>query len=243
MRKVRAPIAGLAAGDQTLDAASAHYLMRVLRLRVGDSFVAFDPERAVDADAEVVSASAGRAVVRVSEPRAVAPVHADLTWIHGMAKGDKLDAIVRDATELGATRFVVAASERAVVKLAKERGEARLARWQRIASEAARQCGRADAPRVEGPLPWDEAIGSVSRAAARFLLWEEARAPLAAPLSLALSTGSALAFAAGPEGGLTADEARSAEGRGWALVSLGPHVLRTETVAAAVLGAVRIFGG
>jgi 16S rRNA (uracil1498-N3)-methyltransferase len=240
MRKVRAPIAGIAAGERTLDGASAHYLTRVLRLGGGDSFVAFDPDRGMEADAQIVTASAAGVLVRMGEARVV-EARVDVTWIHGMAKGDKLDAIVRDATELGATRIVVAVTARAVVKLASDRGSARRARWERIAREAARQSGRADAPRVEGPVAWEEAIGSVSAAAARFVLWEEARAPLGPPLALEIATGRPLAFAAGPEGGLTAEETGFAEGQGWTLASLGSLILRTETVPAAVLGAARVF--
>jgi 16S rRNA (uracil1498-N3)-methyltransferase len=241
MRNVRAPIADLAAGERTLDAASAHYLTRVLRLGEGDAFVAFDPERGTEADAQIASGSAKGVVIRVGEARAVA-ARAEVTWIHGIAKGDKLDSIVRDATELGVTRFVVAATERAVVKLGKERSDARRNRWERIAREAARQSGRSDAPRVDGPLPWKDALSSVEDSVARFVLWEEARAPLAPLLAIALSEGRALAFAAGPEGGLTEGEARFAESHGWALASLGTLILRTETVPAAVLGAVRILG-
>lgn len=243
MRKVRAPIADLAPGERTLDAASAHYVARVLRLVEGDTFVAFDPARSVEADARIVRASPRELAVLLGEPRAGEHVsRVDVTWIHGIAKGEKLDAVLRDATELGATRFIVAATARSVVKVAGDRGDTKRARWEKIAREAARQSGRADAPRVDGPLDWGAALASVDPAAARFLLWEESRAALAPPLSLALSTGQALAFAAGPEGGLTAEEARLAEAAGWTPASLGPLILRTETVAAAVLGAVRIFG-
>jgi 16S rRNA (uracil1498-N3)-methyltransferase len=239
MRKVRAPIAGLLPGERTLDEASAHYLTRVLRLSEGDSFVAFDRGR--EANVRIVSASAKGVVISAEEPR-TAIGQADVTWIHGIAKADKVDAIVRDATELGVTRFVVALTARGVVKLGKERSDTRRARWERIAREAARQSGRADAPQVEGPTPWNDAIASVDAAAARFVLWEEAHAPLGPPLALELATGRALAFAAGPEGGLSAEEARFAEGQGWILASLGPFILRTETVPAAVLGAARVFG-
>jgi 16S rRNA (uracil1498-N3)-methyltransferase len=243
MRRARAPLVELAAGERTLDAASAHYLTRVLRLREGDTFVAFDPARGIEADARIVSAGGEGVVVVAGELHERSDPRAEITWIHGFAKGDKLDAIVRDATELGVTRFIVAATERSVVKLgSKEKRDARRARWERIAREAARQSERADAPRVEGPREWNDALGDVDPSAARFVLWEEARAPLATPLAFALSTGGALAFAAGPEGGLTEEEARLAEEKGWTLASLGPLILRTETVAAAVLGAVRIFG-
>jgi 16S rRNA (uracil1498-N3)-methyltransferase len=243
MRKVRAPLADLATGARTLDAASARYVGRVLRLGQGDRFLAFDPARGVEGDCVIVHAGRGL-VVEVGElrarPREGERTH--VTFIQGMAKSDKLDAIVRDATELGVTRFVAATTARAVVKLTGDRGDARRARWERIAREAARQAGRAEAPQIDGPLAWIDALSSVGDDAARFVLWEEARAPLAPPLREALAEGRSLAFAVGPEGGLAEGEARAAEDRGWKVASLGALILRTETVAAAVLGAVRIFG-
>ena len=79
----------------------------------------------------------------------------------------------------------------------------------------------------------------------RFCLWEQATEPLAPPLfDGARAPGVPLAFACGPEGGL--EDARGRRGRaraGWLVVSLGPFALRTETVAAAVLGAVRVWEG
>jgi 16S rRNA (uracil1498-N3)-methyltransferase len=244
MRRVRAPIADLQPGERALDASAAHYVARVLRLSAGDAFVAFDPAKAVEADAVLVRAAGGDVVARVGELRTGGvAARAPLTWIQGMAKGEKVDAIVRDATELGATRIVAAATARSVVKLAGDRKDDRRARWERIAREAARQCGRADAPVVEGPLPWDAALARVAETDARFLLWETATAPLAPELSLALGEGRAIAFAVGPEGGFSDDEAGLAQERGWRALSLGPFILRTETVAAAVLGAVRVWSG
>jgi 16S rRNA (uracil1498-N3)-methyltransferase len=225
-----------------LDANAARYVARVLRLKEGDLFVAFDPASRMEADASIVRVTPREVVVHVDEPRAGAVVAPrDVTWVQGMAKGEKMDAIVRDATELGATSFVAAATERAVARVAAERGDARRGRWERIAREAARQSGRADAPRVTGPLDWDEALATVDEGAARFLLWESATEPLAGPLAEALADGRGLAFAVGPEGGITEGEARRATERGWRALSLGPLILRTETVAAAVLGAARVW--
>ena len=45
----------------------------------------------------------------------------------------------------------------------------------------------------------------------------------------------------GPEGGLADEELAEAARAGWQTASLGPFVLRTETVAAAVLGALLIL--
>ena len=251
MADVRAPIAALEAGERALDAASAHYVARVLRLRAGDRFVAFDPARAVECDAVLVRVDEGGVVARFDAPHAARLVaRAPLAWVQGMAKGDKCDAIVRDATELGATVFAAAATTRAVVRLDAAKGEARRARWQRIADEASRQCGRGDAPRVAAPKPWAEALaeaasggGGGGGGAALFCLYEGATTPLAPLLAEAIAARRALAFAVGPEGGLTEGEVRVARDAGWAIVSVGPFILRTETMAAAVLGAVRVWAG
>jgi 16S rRNA (uracil1498-N3)-methyltransferase len=238
----RAPVPDLAAGECTLGSATSHYLARVLRLRAGSEFVAFDPATGMEADAIVVRADADAVAVRFGQPRPgrAAPTRA-LSWIQGFAKADKCDAIVRDATELGATRILVATTRRSIVKLDDARADARAARWARIAEEAARQCGRSDAPVVERPMAWADALARVDEASARFFLWERATAPLGPALLDALTRGDDLAFACGPEGGIDDDEAELATAHGWKATSLGPLLLRTETVAAAVLGAVQVW--
>jgi 16S rRNA (uracil1498-N3)-methyltransferase len=238
----RAPIPDLAPGERRLEGAVAHYLARVLRLRAGDAFVAFDPATAREADAVTVWADHDAITVRFGPVReGAARAALELTWIQGLAKGDKCDAVVRDATELGATRIVVAATRRSVVKLDAARAAERQSRWARIAQEAARQCGRSDVPLVDSPSPWADALARVPEDAARFCLWEGATTPLAPALLEALSRNAPLAFACGPEGGLEPREVEEAAARGWIAASLGPLTLRTETVAAAVLGAVRIW--
>ncbi len=242
---VRAPVPDLAAGSRTLPSETSHYLCRVLRLRAGDTFVAFDPSATPrrEADAVVEIASGEAAVVRLAEPRAAAVyATAPLVVVYGLAKGDKVDAVVRDATELGATRLVLTPTARAVVKLDAKRGEAKVERWTKIAEQAARQCGRADPPTITlAPSLGDALASAETDTAARFCLWEEATAPLGPPLAEAIARGSGLAFLIGPEGGLARGEVEEAVARGFASTSLGPFVLRTETVAAAVLGAVRIL--
>jgi 16S rRNA (uracil1498-N3)-methyltransferase len=240
----RAPVPKLVPGERRLEGAVAHYLARVLRLKAGDKFVAFDPGNGREAEAVTVWADHDAITVRFGALRE-APARAllSLTWIQGLAKGNKCDVVVRDATELGATRIIVAASRRSVVRLDATRSSERQARWARIALEAARQCGRSAPPTVEPPGPWRDALAKVPDDAARFCLWERATEPLGPSLFDALSRGTPLAFACGPEGGLENTEASDAETTGWRLVSLGAHALRTETVAAAVLGAVRIWTG
>jgi 16S rRNA (uracil1498-N3)-methyltransferase len=240
----RAPIPDLAAGERRLEGAVAHYLARVLRLRAGDAFVAFDPATARESDALTVWTDQDTITVRFGALReGTSRAARGIAWIQGLAKGDKCDAVVRDATELGATHLLVAVTRRSVVKLDATRAAERQARWARIAQEAARQSGRSDAPRVDAPCPWNDALARVAGDAARFCLWERATEPLAPALFDALARDAPLAFACGPEGGLEEREVDEARARGWTVVSLGPMALRTETVAAAVLGAVRVWSG
>jgi 16S rRNA (uracil1498-N3)-methyltransferase len=238
---LRAPVPGLAAGEATLGREASRYLCRVLRLREGDRFVAFDPAAKTEAEGEITSASDEAAGVRFGPVRAAAVV-ADLAveLVYALAKGDKVDAVVRDATELAATRIVIARTSRAVAKVEGERADAKVERWRRVAEQAARQCGRADPPRVEGVLDWDVALASVT-ADARFVLDPHAPDALGPLLSEVLLRRGTLAFAIGPEGGLDAAELAEARARGFRSASLGRFVLRTETVAAAVLGAVRVL--
>jgi 16S rRNA (uracil1498-N3)-methyltransferase len=241
----RAPVPDLEPGDRRLEGPIGHYLARVLRLRAGDTFVAFDPATGFEADATTVWAEGSTVTVRCGALRAGARGRSPVptTWVQGLAKGDKCDAVVRDATELGATSIVVAVTRRTVVRLDRARAQARQARWARIAEDAARQCGRADAPVVVAPMTWSDAISRTAEGEARFCLWEEATPPLAPALLDALGRRAPLAFACGPEGGLEPSEVALAESHGWTVVSIGPHALRTETVAAAVLGAVRVWSG
>jgi 16S rRNA (uracil1498-N3)-methyltransferase len=160
---VRAPVAKLASGERTLSAESSQYLCRVLRLREGERFVAFDPESRTEAEATILEASGSAARVTIGECHAASVVaETPVALVYGLAKGDKVDTVVRDATELGATRIVIARTTRAVAKLDGERAGTKVDRWRRIAEQAARQCGRADPPAVDGVLDWREALAVAS---------------------------------------------------------------------------------
>jgi 16S rRNA (uracil1498-N3)-methyltransferase len=239
----RLPVPGLREGDHPLGSRAHRYLTASLRLGPGDPFIAFDPAGGVEAPSVIVAVTRTDVVARVGPLRPavrVAPIA--VTWVQGVAKGDKMDAIVRDATELGATCIIPAVTEFTVVKLEGGRRDARLVRWQRIAEEAARQCGRGDAPEVRPVMPWSEALLSteVLRQGA-FCLYERATLPLAAPLIEAIRVHAPLVFAVGAEGGLSVDEVKLAVRHGFRVASLGGFILRTETVAAAALGAVRVL--
>jgi 16S rRNA (uracil1498-N3)-methyltransferase len=244
---LRVPVSPLVSGELLLDRGASHYVARVHRVGAGETLVLFDPVAAREAEAAVIAVGRNGVLCRVGELRpAAAPALRSTTLLQGIGKGDKLDAVVRDATELGATRVVAVQTARTIVRLSgegrAERGQERLARWRRIAAEAARQCGRADAPDVEGPLDWASALASAGDdRALKLCLWEHATAPIG-PLLRGLGAETPLVVLIGPEGGLEPGEVTAAEELGFVTVSLGPLILRTETAATAVLGAARLLG-
>lgn len=227
----RLPLIGLRAGARALDAEQARYLGRVLRLGEGHRVVAFDPEAELEADGTLRGAGAQLSLeLQTPRPATRKPARR-ITLLQGTGKGDKLDAIVRDATELGASRLVPVVTARSVARPGGDRG----ARWRRVAVEAARQCGRADLLRVEEPLPWDEALARFAHAPGACFapggetsLGDFVRASAAA---------AEVCLLVGPEGGLDPAEIDAARAAGLTVVGLGPLVLRTETVCAAALGA------
>src|SRR5262249_37416072 len=92
----RVPLDELREGPRELDIQQTTCLVRVLRLRVGDKFVAFDPKNILEADACVERDDGVNARIVIGEPRRslIAP-RSDVVWVQGLAKGEKGDAIVR----------------------------------------------------------------------------------------------------------------------------------------------------
>src|SRR6185436_7630090 len=145
----------LADGRVTFDAGESNHLARVLRLRPGDTIVATD---GAGHDYTVRLESLGEAavgtVLAVTSGAAASPLA--ITLIQGVPKGDKMETIVRAATELGVARVLPALCERTIVRLEMPRWRDRARRWQRVAREAAKQSGRAVIPEVETPRPLSE---------------------------------------------------------------------------------------
>ena len=214
----------------------AHHLLTVLRLQSGAEVEVFDGQGGrFSAFVSGDQLEIARALPR--DPRRL-----DVVLVQAVAKGEKMDLVVQKATELGAARIMPLAAERAVVRLEAGRGSTRADRWRRVAQEAARQCGRADVPRVDAPSPWED-VFSLLRAEA------DRRALLLDPADDGLRLGDAARgvsrslVAVGPEGGFSPSERQRAVESGFLPVTLGKRVLRTETAGLAALAVVLHVNG
>lgn len=195
----------------------AHHLSRVLRLRVGERFVAFDGSGAeVVAEVLATGATVQARVLETRHPAVEAPD--EVTLYLALVKGERFDWAVEKATELGVARIVPLETERTEVR---DPGEARRRRWQRLAASAAAQSGRTRVPEVAAPQGLAEALAAAPRPAV-----------LLAPGGGAFPDRAASVFI-GPEGGFSEAELQAAEGV--RIAGLGPRILRVETAALAAL--------
>ncbi len=219
------------AGDRvTFDAAETRHLVRVLRLRPGDHVIAADGRgRAYRVRLLTLGATATGAIVGVAA--AAEESGLAISLVQGVPKGDQMETVIRATTELGVARIRPALTARTVVRLDAAGWRDRARRWQRVAREATKQCGRAHVPPVETAQPLAACLAGDEDAELRVCLWEGDGTPLRRLVDDLEGRPRAVSVIVGPEGGLTADEVVLARSAGYVVVTLGGRVLRTETAA------------
>lgn len=228
------------AGRVVLPSGEAHHVTRVLRLRPGVDVRVFDGRGREWAARLVPSESrSGAAVEIVSEVAPVPEPPVRVTLAAGILKGDHMDAVVRDATMMGASEIVPLVTAHLAVPEKAWKGSAAVERWKRVAVASAKQCGRAVVPEIGAPA---ELAAVLSRHAGQsIVMFVEpavgADAKRVSDLS-AVNTGSVLVLS-GPEGGWSAAEVTQARTAGAALAHLGPRTIRADAMATAALGAMQ----
>jgi 16S rRNA (uracil1498-N3)-methyltransferase len=241
--RVRIP-PGVRQGDViTLSKTEAHYVARVLRLHAGDDINAFDGV-AQEYQLRLITVSSSVVQARVMASGAGSDVSpTPLVLGQAVPKGAKMDLIIEKCSELGLTTLVPLYTERTVVREVPQRLRTKLARWQRVAQAAARQCGRRALLELHGPMSLVEFCANYSAAPVKIVCWEgESRRGLRQVLGRCVGQ-SPVVVLIGPEGGWSDQEIALARVHGFVPVHLGPHILRAETAAIAVTSIVRYSAG
>jgi 16S rRNA (uracil1498-N3)-methyltransferase len=220
-------------GHVDFDAHESRHLSRVLRLQPGDTVIASDGAgHDYTVRLDTVGPQATGSILRVAAHDAESPLA--VTLVQVVAKGDRMETIVRAATELGVARVLPALGARTVVHLDTARWRERTRRWQRVAREASKQCGRGVVPDVQEPRPLADRLSLAAGSDLALCLWEGHGPSLEDALASAVAPRTSVLLV-GPEGGLADDEVAAARAQGWTIVSLGRRILRTETAGPAVL--------
>ena len=206
----------------TLTADEARHLREVLRLKPGDEVSVFDGE-GKEYRARVVQARREFAELELGEEIATARPESPLqiTLAVALLKGEKFDLVVQKATELGVNKIVPLITRYADIKL-RDQNDAtkRVARWQRIALEAAKQSGRAVVPEVSLPVMFASLLDGGC------VLFSEKGGH-----GLKQIETDKITAIIGSEGGWSDEELDQARAAGAQIVTLGGRILRAETAA------------
>ncbi len=220
-----------ASAQLTLSPGESHHLVVVNRARPGDPVVAFDG-RGREWLCELSADRKQAAVLAVRSTRTAAPLPCAVTLGQAIPKGPAMDAIVRQATELGAAAVAPLATSRTQVHLDADRADRKTEKWQTAALEAAKQCGNPFLPEI---LPTQPLAAFLAATAGHDLKLVASLHPGARSLQTVLASLPApprtAAWLIGPEGDFSPAEIEAAVAAGYAPVTLGPLVLRADTAA------------
>lgn len=213
----------------------SHHIIDVMRLREGDSTTVFDGT-GKEYEGKISSIENKRVIIDVSKIKIVdkkRPVSISLA--QAIPKKDKMHLIVQKATELGANEILPVESSRTVVKSKGERRRHKIERWQKIAVEASKQCGRTELPKVRDITHFDAILDCITK-------YDLTIMPCLSQKSISLKSAlnninrpDNVLVIIGPEGGFSENEIEKASEKGAVLTALGDLILRSDTAAIATL--------
>jgi 16S rRNA (uracil1498-N3)-methyltransferase len=222
------------AGSITINGQDAHHISRVLRMVTGDVITVANKAgqaaraRLTSIRPEAVVLDVINLVQQHSEP----PIE---VWLaQGLPKSDKMEFIVQKAVEMGAAGIIPMAVDFSTVRYDDVKQRAKVERWQKIAKEAAKQCGRDLVPTVTPVIGLKEVLAGVAADTVVIMLYE-GQAGIGLKTILAQSKEKAFLLIVGPEGGFSAGEYELCREHGAQIATLGPRILRTETASLAAL--------
>ncbi len=225
----------------TIKGDDAHHIARSLRMAEGDEITVCDMHgyehtcrltriRDEECECQILSSKKGE-----TEP----PVR--ITLYMAYPKGDKLETVVQKAVELGASEIVPFESSRCIKRPKADKADKTTARLQRIAEEAAKQCGRSALPTVTQPTDFKKAITEAAKADLPLFCYEgDGTKPIRQILE-EHPTAATVSVMVGCEGGFSLDEASAAIAAGLIPTGLGKRILRCETAPSYALSCISYF--
>ena len=154
-----------------------------------------------------------------------------------------MDMVVQKAVELGAVGVIPISSQNCVARYDAKKGAARKDRWQKIADEAAKQCGRTALLKVRPIVTLRQFIADMQATDSSLVFFYENENEQSAKEYLRSLKAKQIVLLVGPEGGFSLDEAKLIEEAGGKSVTLGPRILRAETAALTAIAVTQYENG
>jgi 16S rRNA (uracil1498-N3)-methyltransferase len=215
----------------------AHYIKNVLRLKLGRLFRLFNHVQQ-EFLVEITSIHKKQLEVKFLEQiDTIKPSKLNITLIQGLSKGDRMDYTIQKATELGITTIIPIISEYCEVRLTGDRLKKKRQHWQNIAISASEQSFRADIANILPPVTLAEYSKENHQG---ILLEPEAPHTIS---DIDKLKWQAFDIVVGPEGGWSENDLKSLKATGLSSIKFGQRILRTETVAPAIMAAIHSLWG
>ena len=211
------------------------HVVRVLRLKNGDTITMFngsEPFQYTTTLCNVSKKSAQVKVISQEENNSESPLNIHLG--QGISRGDRMDFTLQKSVELGVNSITPLFTERCGVKLNAERLEKKRQQWQKIVISACEQSGRTSVPIVAEPMLLADWLAQQTSALKINLHPKAEHSIMSLPME-----NTRVRLLIGPEGGLSDEEIAQANDSGFHDVLLGPRVLRTETAALTAITALQ----
>lgn len=215
----------------------AHHAREVLRLRPGAAAQVFDGQ-GNEYQATVERIDRRHVTMHLGSPVSARP-EAPLRIVLALStlRGDGMEWVVQKATELGVAEIRPLVTARTDSAARPALLGTRQERWEKVASGAAEQCGRAVVPSIAPTTHLDPLLAEP---------FEGRRLIFSATGGVGLRSlpaPTAVQVLIGPPGGWDPIELERAAHAGFEAASLGPRTLRTETAAIAAIAAMLTLWG
>lgn len=208
-RRFFAPAQCWRSGHITLEGEQSHHAAHVLRLQPGDTVTCFDEtgRRAITRITHIDSAHTILDIIKEEQTSHILPVH--LTLAQAVIKSNRMDMVIQKAAELGVDALIPFFSDNTVVELDSDREGTKRSRWQKIAVESAKQCGRNTVMTVE---PFMDIRGLCASFASYDAVIQGCLCAEPVDISKIINSVKNIMVVVGPEGGFSDRETASFRG-------------------------------
>ena len=210
----------------TISESDYTHITKVLRLAAGDRITVFDTE-SIEYEGVIMDISSGTIAVQVDNTlRLQTESKLELNLFQAILKGNRMDTVISQATQLGVSGIFPLISERTQV-----RSTAKVDRWNKIARESTKQCGRTVPPAVSEPVDLRGSLEIRNESEMKIILYENQSELLRDYMSSQERSVRTINLFIGPEGGFSEQEISLAEEKGYTVLGLGERILRAETAS------------
>ncbi len=210
----------------TISESDYTHITKVLRLGAGDRITVFDAE-STEYEGILTDISSKTIALRVHDTRRLqTEPELKLNLFQAILKGNRMDGVISQATQLGVSEVFPVISERTQV-----RSTSKIDRWNKIALESTKQCGRAVPPVVSEPVCFRDSFEIKKQSEMKVILYENQGKLLGDYMKSFTKPVNSINVHIGSEGGFSKEEIALAKENGYIALGLGKRILRAETAS------------